>query len=68
MILVTKEPKPEYPLELCCFCRAPTPYWFLPKDVACCQGCAARANEKDVPSKDVWIRREHIAGRTRTTI
>ena len=47
--------------EHCCFCRKPTRFWYLPKDVACCQKCAKKAEAKDVPSKKVWCRREQIA-------
>ena len=50
-------------IENCCFCRKATRYWYLPKDVACCPGCAERAATKDVPSKKVWCRRERIATR-----
>ncbi|KKN98508.1 hypothetical protein LCGC14_0146190 [marine sediment metagenome] len=53
----------EQPLENCCFCRKPTPYWFDPKDVACCPPCAAVCNSSDVPSKEVWFRREWIANK-----
>ena len=48
-------------VEHCCFCRKPTRFWYLPKDVACCQQCAKKAEPKDVPSKKVWCRREQIA-------
>ena len=53
-------------MELCCFCRTPTEFWTeiesRPADhVACCESCASRAWEEDVPSKSVWIRRERIA-------
>ena len=47
--------------ERCCFCRKSTNYWFLAKDVACCQECAKNATAKDVPTKKVWCRREDIA-------
>jgi hypothetical protein len=50
-----------WPQERCCFCRKPTRYWFTPKDVACCQECAKRAEPEDVPTKDVWFKRERIA-------
>ena len=48
-------------VERCCFCRRATRFWYLPKDVACCEKCALKAEPKDVPSKKVWSRREHIA-------
>lgn len=47
--------------ERCCFCREVTPYWYQPKDVAVCKGCAPYANPEDVPSKKDWLRRERIA-------
>jgi hypothetical protein len=47
--------------ELCCFCRDLTWYWCLEKDVAVCQECARSANPEDVPSKQIWMRREKIA-------
>lgn len=48
-------------IEHCCFCRKPTRLWYLPKDVACCEKCAVRAEPEDVPTKKIWFRREHIA-------
>lgn len=48
-------------VERCCFCREPTRYWFLPKDVACCEECASKAEPADVPDKDAWCRRERVA-------
>ncbi len=50
--------------EHCVFCRKLTAFWFRSKrtrDVACCTGCASRANESDVPTKDEWLKRERIA-------
>lgn len=63
MIEVTKDPDElnEFGTEHCCFCRRPTRYWFTPKDVPVCRACAPHANEKDVPSKKTWWRREEIA-------
>lgn len=63
MIEVSLEPEPAVwaTVEHCCFCREPTRYWYTPKDVACCQKCAAHAQPADVPSKKVWFRREQIA-------
>lgn len=67
MIEVTKqEDAHETPLhwqEYCCFCRKKTIYWYTPKDVACCQDCATRAEPKDVPSKKQWCRREDIVSK-----
>lgn len=57
------------PLERCCFCREATNTWTdLPGrtgggQVACCPVCASRADEKDVPTKQEWCRREKIAER-----
>jgi predicted amidophosphoribosyltransferase len=42
------------PLELCCLCWQPTPYWYMPKDVACCQTCAEVATPDDIPEKKEW--------------
>lgn len=59
--------KAGYPMERCCFCRTPTPYWTeLPdrsegKQVACCPECAQEATAADVPAKKIWWRREEIA-------
>ena len=50
-------------IERCCFCRKPTRYWYLPKDVACCRVCAIRADHKDIPTKRKWCRFEDIARR-----
>ncbi len=50
-------------IERCCFCRRPTRYWYLPKDVACCRTCAGRAAPEDVPTKKQWCRFEDIARR-----
>jgi hypothetical protein len=47
--------------ERCCFCREFTRYWVVNMDVACCQRCARYADPTDVPSKEVWCRRERIA-------
>lgn len=67
MIEVSLEPEPGLlgTTEHCCFCRKPSRYWFVPKDVACCQDCAKQADVEDVPTKDVWFRRERIAMGTR---
>lgn len=59
-VKVHKEGESCWPLELCCFCRTQTKFWTK-TDVACCEKCAARADEGDVPSKAVWFRRERIA-------
>jgi hypothetical protein len=48
--------------ERCCFCRDLTWYWYSEKDVVVCLECARTANPEDVPSKEVWMRRERIAG------
>jgi hypothetical protein len=41
--------------EHCAFCRRPTNYWFMPKDVAVCQPCATTHDEADVPTKAEWL-------------
>lgn len=64
---IHKEPDGEPPMERCCFCRSVTPYWTslsdrkLGQQVAICQHCASRADPVDVPSKEMWSRRERIA-------
>ena len=64
MIEVTHEPELDFrAIERCCFCRKPTRHWYKPKDVACCEDCAKKADHKDVPSKKTWCRREDIAYR-----
>ncbi len=67
---IHQEPDPEpIPSERCCICRSPTSYWTslptrkLGAQVALCVHCASRADPKDIPTKKVWIRREHIAHR-----
>ena len=47
--------------ENCCFCRKPTAFWYVKKDVAVCLLCAATASPEDVPDKRTWCRREEIA-------
>jgi hypothetical protein len=63
MAIEVKLEKDDLPLgvERCCFCRKITPYWYKPADVACCQSCAKRADDRDVPDKKTWCRRERIA-------
>jgi len=64
MIEVTHGPEPDLcAIERCCFCRKETRYWYKPKDVACCQECAVKAEPVDVPSKKIWCRREDIVRR-----
>jgi len=60
MIGVRQDPDKEA-VEHCCFCRAKTSYWYTPRDVACCQLCAAYALAKDIPTKKEWMRKEAIA-------
>ena len=58
-IAVVREPK-EFkhdPMEKCCFCGQPTPYWVRKADVACCQACAAIHALEEVPNKQDWIAR-----------
>lgn len=56
MIPVEREPD-EFrllPLEYCCFCFSPTPFWYTPKDVAVCPSCAETKTPDQVPSKSDW--------------
>ena len=65
---VTKDPHPEPPYERCCFCRAPTPWWYFPpgmhrrkkncNEVACCLACAGEHEPADMPTKDEWFAAE----------
>ena len=66
MLTLTYQPDPTPPFERCCFCRRPTPFWFQPKDVACCRECGGRAEPSDVPSKKEWMRRERLASPSST--
>ncbi len=62
MVNVEKEPNDfSLPEEQCVFCRGVTAYWYRKADIACCQGCAAHANDEDFPTKEQWVRRERIA-------
>ena len=44
------------PFEQCCFCFKPTPFWYQPKDVACCPECGEVHEPAEVPSKVEWCR------------
>lgn len=57
MIEVSLEPNDfrSFVAENCCLCGNPTRYWYVPKDVACCQLCAKKACPDDVPDKTTWI-------------
>ena len=59
-IKVTREPKDfrDIAAAHCCFCRAPTRYWYTPKGVAVCIDCAMTHNTKDVPSEKEWCDKE----------
>lgn len=48
--------------ECCCFCNTPTPYWAVKKDVACCQSCAEKYEEVEVPTKAVWVAQQNKKG------
>jgi hypothetical protein len=46
-----------FPVEACCFCGAPTCYWYTPRDVACCRNCAKTHKASEVPTKRAWMAR-----------
>lgn len=41
-------------MESCCFCRRPTPFWHMPKDVAVCEECAPTHEVSQIPPKEEW--------------
>lgn len=57
MIKVSLEPKDlrGYPAEHCFNCAAPTRYWYVSRDVACCPDCARVIRPADVPTKRQWL-------------
>lgn len=59
MIKVSKEPDIGERPERCFRCNALTRYWYVPKDVACCQACAEVILARDVPSKAEWFQNVH---------
>lgn len=44
------------PLENCCFCFSPSPYWSGDDEdaVPVCPKCAAKHNPGDLPTKIAW--------------
>jgi len=42
--------------ELCFRCKQPTPFWYAPKDVPCCQSCAAQVEATEIPTKADWVK------------
>lgn len=52
-IEVTKDPDGGA-VERCFRCFRRTAFWYGPKDVACCPGCATLVTDKAVPSKEMW--------------
>lgn len=60
MIDVVREPVEfdKLGLENCCLCEKPTPYWYEPHDVACCEVCAMTATPEAIPSKAEWVAKE----------
>jgi hypothetical protein len=57
--VVLEDPELAYwGLENCCICEQPTPYWYIPNDVACCQGCAKDADPAKMPTKKEWVAKE----------
>ena len=57
---VTREPGEQWPLENCCMCQQPTPYWYGtgPANVALCPTCAANATAEKLPTKAEWCKAE----------
>ena len=45
-------------MEFCCICNKRTSCWYVPKDVALCQGCAKTTRRADVPTKKEWFDRK----------
>jgi ribosomal protein L37AE/L43A len=45
----------------CWFCRAATHNQHEPSGVPCCSHCAKEAESDDIPTKELWLRREAIA-------
>lgn len=65
MITVTHDQEPaSEPAEPCAFCKAPTRYWFKPKDVAVCPSCAELRTADEVPCKRDWINSNRLPGST----
>lgn len=65
MIEVVHDNEPMWmPAEPCAFCKTPTRYWYKPKDVAVCPGCAAKKKAEDVPSKREWLNQNRLPGQT----
>lgn len=63
-IPIEREPEEQWrfaPLERCCFCHMPTPFWTAlsarspGQQVACCESCALVFDVDVVPSKDEWF-------------
>ena len=55
-IKIEKEPENlGAPYELCIFCRNPTPYWSIEKDVPVCPHCAEKYPEEKVITKEEWF-------------
>ena len=66
-IPIEREPEdltPERLYERCCFCRVQTPFWTAlasregGAQVACCPDCSDTHEEKAVPSKTDWCKKE----------
>lgn len=63
MISVIHDNEPKWmPAESCAFCKAPTRYWFSPKDVAVCQSCAEKHEACEVPTKREWLNANREVG------
>jgi len=54
-VKIKRQPKEwEKPYEHCCKCRAPTPYWYEPRDVPLCRACSKVTNVGEIPTKAQW--------------
>lgn len=55
-IIVTEEPDPTPPYESCCKCGDATTFWYEPNDVALCPRCSGKYDDKDIPTKEQWLK------------
>jgi hypothetical protein len=45
----------QLPLEECCFCKRPTPYWATIRNVCVCPTCACSRSDREIPTKQEWM-------------